>query len=103
MRYLILESKLDKFINEFLNDIYDNLHDDTYSDFIILREPFDDEVEELGEIIMEFDYSDGRLYVLHSIINKMYSLFGLDREDAYKKVGEWFSDKFGVEISLIES
>jgi hypothetical protein len=52
---------------------------------------------------MEYDYSDGRLYVVHQIIEKMYSLFGLDREEAYQKVGEWFANKFDVQIFLIES
>ena len=103
MRYLISESKLNSLIFEFLNDIYNNSNVENFDNYIILREPFDYDVEELGDIMMEYDYSDGRLYVIHPIIEKMYSLFGLDREDAYRKVGEWFTDKFDVKIFLIES
>jgi hypothetical protein len=103
MRYLISESKLDKYIIEFLNDINNNSYIDSWDNFIVLREPVDEEMEEMGDVIMEYDYSDGRLYVVHPIIEKMYSLFGLDREETYQKVGEWFANKFDVQIFLIES
>ena len=104
MKYLISESKLDKYIIEFLNDINNNnSYIDSWDNFIVLREPVDEDDEEMGGVIMEYNYSDGSLYVVHPIIEKMYSLFGLDREEAYQKVGEWFANKFDVQIFLIES
>ena len=69
MRYLISESKLDKYIIEFLNDINNNSHIDSWDNFIVLREPVvDEEMEEMGDVIMEYDYSLIKLYWIPKMI-----------------------------------
>ena len=105
MKYLITESQLNKaksvinnlMISE-LNNIldYDRTSD---SDFINIYS------QERGPdffILMEFDHSDGRLFIDESFLDKFSSMYPLDKEQSGKFISDWFSKEFDVNVMFFD-
>jgi hypothetical protein len=54
-----------------------------------------------SEIQMEFDSSDGRLFVDKPFIDTFDKLFPFGKSKLF--IGEWFGNKFGVEVKFVGS
>jgi hypothetical protein len=52
---------------------------------------------------MEYDSSDGRLYVHKPFFEKFSSWFPLDTEQAKSFIKDWFEDIYKVKIKYVES
>jgi len=100
MKYIISENRLNEIMTEYLNGWVESRLVYRNSPFIIIEEQSD----EVGEwdIIMEYDTTDGRLYVSKRITKHLMDLFGKNEVDVRVFVGEWFGKKFNVDIEFVE-
>ena len=55
------------------------------------------------EDLMEYDYSDGRLWVYRNFVKNFQDLFPIDREQALEFIKNWFENKFDVLIEYTQS
>jgi hypothetical protein len=100
MKYIIRESRLDHLMTEYLNSWIENKVVSNQRDFILIEEKANDYDE--WETLMEYDFSDGRLWVNRNLIRFLIDLFGKNQVETMTFVGKWFEDKFGVEVKYVE-
>jgi hypothetical protein len=99
MKFIILESKLKKFQFSYL----DSLTSVSKSDSFIIVWGNDYGNEANTELLMEYDYYDGRLFVDGEFYNKFKSFFGGDFVNPCKVISKWFEKRFEVEVEFCES
>jgi hypothetical protein len=99
MKYIIRESRLDHLMTEYLNSWIETKLKSRDSNFIIFSDRVDDEE---WEDTMEYDSSDGRLWVNRNLIRFLVDLFGKNQVETMTFVGKWFGDKFDVEVKYVE-
>lgn len=100
MRYIIKESKLNDIRKEYLeNRIGSDSH---FEEFIIVYYPFSEDDSE-DEVMMEYDHTDGRLYVDSNFGYGFSDLFFSNDEEGYKFISEWFEWKFGVNVKYTQT
>jgi hypothetical protein len=58
--------------------------------------------EATKEEIMEYDITDGRLYVSKRITKLLIDLFGKNEIDVRVFVADWFGKKFNVDVEFVE-
>ena len=99
MNYIITENRIHELKNNFLNGyIGDNVSRlDTY--LLIYNTSNDDDFENL-EPFLEYDYSDGRLFINSDIRDNFMSLFGTENSETDEFISDWFSNKFGVTVEF---
>ena len=101
MKYIITESRLHDFMTNYLNNMVSNNHEIFMDSFIVIS-PRVDEGHEWVDF-MEYDYSDGRLWIERDFLSNFGDLFALDKEGSLDFIKKWFEDKFGVDIKYVES
>ena len=105
MKFVITESQLDR-VKSKINDLmlselnrildYDRTSD---SDFINIYSP------ERGPdffVLMEFDHSDGRLFIDESFLDNFSSMYPLDMKQSAKFISDWFSKAFDVDVMFFD-
>ena len=99
MNYIITENRIHELKTNFLNGYigYNVLRLDTY--LLITNTSNNNDFENL-EPFLEYDYSDGRLFINSDIRDNFMSLFGADNSEADEFISNWFSDKFGVTVDF---
>jgi hypothetical protein len=96
MKYIIRESRLDHLMTEYLNSWIENKVVSNHKDFILIEEKANDYDE--WETLMEYDFSDGRLWVNRNLIRFLIDLFGKNQVETMTFVGKWFD----VEVKYVE-
>jgi len=100
MKYIITESKLNDLRKEYIeNRIGSDSH---FQEFIIIYPLGEVEYIE-DEVMMEYDHTDGRLYVNSSFGYSFSDLFFPNDEEAYKFISEWFEWKYGVNVEYTQT
>lgn len=103
MRYIISESRLHEFINDYLNSFVER-KDVSHSDpYIIIAEPNQNDDEATWIDYMEYDFTDGRLWINKNFLTNISDLFFKDKDDAMKFMADWFDNKFDVEVKFVQS
>ena len=75
-----------------------------FDNFILIHYPNDYEGDyDYAEVLMEYDYEDGRLYVDHSFLKNYSKVYFPNEEEAESVIKDWFENYFGVEIKFIQS
>lgn len=102
MKVIITENKLHKLqINHLDNTLRGGVS--KFDNFIIIYYYDTADDYEDSEVLMEYDFEDGRLYV----DNKFLKDFGLtyfpNEDDAQSVIKDWFENYFGVKIKYIQS
>jgi hypothetical protein len=99
MKYIIKESKLDMLIADYLNSWVDTKSVSRHDKFIVFHQEAGwDEWDD----VMEYDGSDGRLWVHRDFLNLVTDIFGKNKVEMMTFIGRWFEDKFGVEVNIVE-
>ncbi len=96
MNYIISESRLHEFMSSYL----DNYQSSKHLDFILISQPID---EDNWTDLMEYDYTDGRLWINREFLKNFSDIFALGSEYAKNFITNWFENKFGVKASFTES
>jgi hypothetical protein len=100
MKYIISENRLNEIITEYLNSWIENKVVSNHRDFILIEEKANDYDE--WETLMEYDFSDGRLWVNRNLVRFLVDLFGKNEIDVRVFVGEWFGKNFNVDVEFVE-
>lgn len=102
MNILISENKLRKLQIGVLNNIL-GPNVSQFDNFILIHYPNDYEGDyDYAEVLMEYDYEDGRLYVDHIFLKNFAKVYFPNEEDAESVIKDWFENYFGVDIKFIE-
>lgn len=102
MKYLITESKVKKLIfNALSKQIKDlGLDKSAFDTFIVYSLRVD--VDELAETVLEYDFSDGRLYVVIQYFENVLYLFGYTTIEEQKEIlSEWFEFYEGIKPDYV--
>lgn len=101
MKYIISESRLNEFINSYLElFVYNKAV--THSDpWIIISQAAQGDDENWADY-MEYDYTDGRLWINKSFLQIFTDSFGVDEQHTRQIISDWFSNKFDVEVKFTE-
>jgi len=104
MKIIISENKLLDLQINYLNKLI-GYNVSSFDNFIIIYYPleYDDEGYDLSEVLMEYDYEDGRLYVDNDFIRNFATLYFPDESQTESVIKNWFETYFGVDINYIQS
>jgi hypothetical protein len=100
MKFIIKESQLDILMAEYLNTWIENKHISNQHNFIIIsrKTEYDDEWTDW----MEYDFSDGRLWINNEFKRFMSDLFAMSVLDIIPFLTKWFENKFNVNVEYTE-
>lgn len=70
----------------------------SYNDFIIIQQPAQE--DENWDDSMEYDFSDGRLWINRQFYYNFCDLFGMDIPQAGEVIQKWFEDRYKVEVKF---
>ena len=96
MKFIITESKLNLFKNKFLNDLLNN-GVSKFDNFIVINNK---EYDEFAEPNLEYDFSDGRLFIEPDLRQEFMDFFGTSKEETNDYISKWFGDKFEVTVEF---
>ena len=102
MKYIITENRLNQFIIDYLDDLIGTKVVNRLHPYIVVSQQIGDG-EDDWEDIMEFDHTDGRLWVNRNFMKKLTDIFGLSSGRMKVLLKQLFQDKFNVKIEFVES
>lgn len=102
MKYVITENRLENFFKNYLNSFLETKVISNLDNFILISQRAGND-DYLWEDFMEFDYSDGRLWVNRDVLKSMNDIFNFDKETLTTLIKEWFEDRFKVYVKYVES
>ncbi len=100
MNYSISETRLHQFIKKYFDRFFGHKIFHNPDSFLLYSEEVGDEQ---WSDIMEYDFSDGRLWINKDYVKNFSDLFGQDTEFIKEFLADWFTNKHNVEIKFIES
>jgi hypothetical protein len=99
MKFVILESKLKKSQYKYLDSFVDEISFPDSS--IVVWGKWDEYGTDI--ILMEYDYSDGRLYIYENFLITFISNLTYSGLNGCKIISDWFENKFEVEVKYCDS
>ena len=88
-------------MTDYLNSWIENTNILNYRDFILIQEKagfVDDDWTDW----MEYDFTDGRLWINNDLKKFLTDLFPKNREEVMDFVKVWFENKFEVNVKYVE-
>jgi hypothetical protein len=101
MKYVIPNKRLKSLMTDRLNSLRDDHRLSRFDTFIILYKENDDIFNDYEEVIVEYDFSDGRLFFNEEIFDDFIRWFPIDIEDAKKFIIDWYENSFDVNVNSI--
>jgi hypothetical protein len=102
MKYIITENRLDDFMMSYLDTLLESKHVSYLDSFIVISDKVFADEEEWKDI-MEFDKTDGRLWLSEKFVRNFDDLFGRGRDESIRIITKWFENKFNVESDYQET
>jgi len=104
MKVIITESQKKKLLNDFIKSLVDDTLDEnepSYLDSYIVfwDKTVDGDIDDTTAI--EYDKSDGRLFISKKYINDLTSLFPLRKKELSEIIKDYFEKKFDVNVKYI--
>jgi len=101
MKIIISENKLRELQLQYLNGFLG--HISNFDNFIVIYYPNygDDDFE--SDVLMEYDYEDGRLYIDKTFYTNFAKIYFPNDDDAQPFIKHWFENEFGVDIDFMDS
>ena len=100
MKIIITENKLRDLQLQYLNSSIGP--ESNFEEFIIIYHPGEVD-EDVFDAIMEYDRTDGRLYIDKSFLNNFGKVYFPNENDAGPFIKDWFEHQYGVDIEYIQS
>jgi len=98
---LIMDSKLYKHIYNYIDfDFKNELVQSSFDNFIVYQ--VKQETDDWAEVIVEYDYEDGRLFIEKKYLDNIVNLFGASLDDVVDVIENWFMNYEGVEIDYTQ-
>jgi hypothetical protein len=102
MKIIITENKLRELQLQYLNGFLYNISN--FDNFIIIYYPnYGDEDDFESDVLMEYDYDDGRLYIDKTFLTNFSKVYFPNDDDAGPFIKDWFENEFGVDIDFMDS
>ena len=102
MKIIITENKLRELQLQYLNGFLYNISN--VDNFIIIYYPnYGDEDDFESDVLMEYDYDDGRLYIDRTFLINFSKIYFPNDDDAGPFIKDWFENEFGVDIDFMDS
>lgn len=102
MKIIITENKLRELQLQYLNGFLYNISN--FDNFIIIYYPnYNDEDDFESDVLMEYDYDDGRLYIDRTFLTNFSKIYFPNDDDAGPFIKDWFENEFGVDIDFMDS
>jgi hypothetical protein len=102
MKIIITENKLRELQLQYLNGFLGNISN--FDNFIIIYYPnYGDEDDFESDVLMEYDYDDGRLYIDKTFLTNFSKIYFPNDDDAGPFIKDWFENEFGVDIDFMDS
>ena len=102
MKYTISQLRLHEFMRNYLDSFVEGKDVSYPNPYIIISEPNQDDDDSSWVDYMEYDYTDGRLWINKSFMGSLMDTFAMDKETVEGFLSEWFSNKFEVDIKFVE-
>ena len=106
MKIIITESQhnelLYSYIEEYVNDTLDENHPSFLDPYIIIWDKYN-VGDYADDTLIEYDKSDGRLWLSKNYMYHLQSVIPLDKEIIHNIAKECFEKKFDVEVSFVVS
>ena len=87
-------------MTDYLNGWLENKHLSNHDSFIVISRKT--EYEDEWTDFMEFDFSDGRLWINNEVKKFMSDLFGQSVLDLIPFITKWFEERFDVKVNYTE-
>lgn len=101
MKYIITESRLDKFLAKYLDSWVEDMAVTKSSPFIIISRKISP-YEEDWEDSMEHDFTDGRLWVNRTLQRNLMDLSNKNEDELKEFLKKWFENKYNVDVEYVE-
>ena len=101
MKVIITENKLHQLQINHLNETLRG-GVSKYDNFIIIYYYDDTDDYFDSEVLMEYDFEDGRLYVDNKFLKDFGLTYFANENDAEQVIKDWFEKEFDVKIKYIE-
>ena len=101
MKYVISENRLNQFIIDYLEDLIARKVINRLHPYIVISQRIGDDEDDWEDII-EFDHTDGRLWVNRNFQKMLTDMFALSQERMKVLLKQWFENKFNVKIEFVE-
>jgi len=102
MKVIITESQKKKLMNDFIKSLVDDTLDENeplYVDsYIIIWDKTD-----VWNTFIEYDKSDGRLWISKKYLNNLESWFPIKKEKVLDMIKNSFENKFNVDVKYIKA
>jgi hypothetical protein len=96
-----MDSKLYKHIYNYIDfDFKNELVQSSFDNFIVYQ--VKQETDDWAEVIVEYDYEDGRLFIEKKYLDNIVNLFGASLDDVVDVIENWFMNYEGVEIDYTQ-
>ena len=106
MKYIISESRLSELMNSYILNYLDEFVASKYThnvdSFIVVSEPVQGD-DENWEDYMEYDFSDGRLWIGKQFMSLFTNIFPFVKDRAQEIIRDWFGKKFDVKIEYVHT
>ena len=96
MKILIKENKLKELSKKYIDNELSDLEYYNMDNFIILHDGVDDDD---SEVTLEYDFSDGRLFINGEWMKLITNLLPIDKKTIESLVDKWFENKFNVTVN----
>ena len=100
MKIIITENKLRDLQLQYLNSSIGS--ESNFEEFIIIYHPGTVDEDEF-DAMMEYDRTDGRLYIDKSFLDNFGKVYFPNEDDAGPFIKDWFEYQYGVDIKYMES
>ena len=101
MKFIIKESQLDILMTDYLNTWIENKNVSNHMDFIQISQKTGYDDNDWTDW-MEYDFSDGRLWINNEFKRFMSDLFAMSVLDIIPFLTKWFENKFNVNVEYTE-
>jgi hypothetical protein len=101
MKFIIKESQLDILMTDYLNTWIENKNVSNHMDFIQISQKTGYDDNDWTDW-MEYDFSDGRLWINNEFKRFMSDLFAMSVLDIIPFLTKWFENKFNVDVEYTE-
>lgn len=101
MKYIITESRLHNFMSEYLDSMLKEKIVSNSNPFIVISDNIRNEDDTWFDI-MEYDHTDGRLWISDKFKKFMSDLFAMSVLDIIPFMTKWFENRFNVQVEYTE-
>lgn len=96
MKILIKENKLKELSKKYIDNELSHLEYYNMDNFIILHDGVDSYD---SEVTLEYDFSDGRLFINGEWMKLITNLLPIDKKTIESLVDKWFENKFNLTVN----